>query len=159
MTGYFQPTIAHALFGQGGQQFECPELMTAALDALGNEIVRVVCNLHQNSFRSPRDNAASAFRCETFGMWAYSWGDDDQPYNFFHPRTGIAVSWYKYGGRGESCNVALTPDVISEVFNECLEAVRGCEDWSDHMPKGGAAFLAGSLGEVSTFPTPEASHD
>ena len=150
----YEPELGQALFGQPHQEFDVPEMLTAALDYLGNEIVCVVCNRTQNRFDNPRHNSGTAFRCAAFGMWAYQWGFDDdedraQPCNFHHPKSGLKVSWYKYGGRGESANMVATPALISDMLVDCLSAVRAFD--VDDDDEGSADFAAGYLGDVPYF--------
>ena len=149
----YTPELGQAAFGQPWQEHEVPEIMTAALDAIGNEIERIVGNVIQERISSPRHNGATAFRCAAFGMWAYSWGDDEQPYNFFHPESGVKISWYKYGGRGESANVAITPDMAALILDDCLRACRAC-DGPDCDGDPDHPFQSGGLGDVPYFAAP-----
>lgn len=146
----YAPELGQAMFGQPWRHHCVPALMSAALDAIGYEIERVVGNVQQKQFTSPRSNSATAFSCAVFGMWAYDWGDETQPCNFHHLPTGLIVNWYKYGGRGESANMEITPDLASRVLEDCLKACRAC-DGRDCDGDPEHPFLAGHNGEVPYF--------
>lgn len=43
--------------------------------------------------------------------------------NFKHYKTGTEISWYKYIGRGESCNKSLTRKEWIKIFEECFNSL------------------------------------
>lgn len=56
---------------------------------------------------TPADNVAERFENDTFIMRSFCWGcskcdngDGQCEPNFLHKGSGIALSWYKYNGRG-----------------------------------------------------------
>ena len=120
----YQPELGQMAFGQPHKEYEGSELLEAALRAIGYELERVMGNIHQREYSSPFDNSGNVegFVCPTFSAHAYSWGDEDQPYNF--KWRDVEISWYKWSGRGLSVNKPLSPDLISEMLDACLAAVR-----------------------------------
>jgi hypothetical protein len=111
-------------FGQPFQQFNVPEIWVAALDAVNSEIERVWGNTGKRD-NGPMTNSGSRFDCDVFSAHAYDWGDDEQPWNF--KWRDVRISWYKWAGRGMSANMHLTPDMASEMLNDCLAAVRALD--------------------------------
>lgn len=121
MTDY-TPELGQMVFGQPHKQYEVSEIVQAALRAISVELDRVMWNLHQEHYASPFDNTGNVFVCPVFEAHAYSWGDDEQPYNF---KWGdVLIGWYKWSGRGTSSNVEITPDMAAKMLDECLAAVR-----------------------------------
>lgn len=118
----FEPEIGQAIFGQPTQEFECPQILDAALMAIRDELQRVLWNLRHTG-TDPFANRSDSFKCETFCVCSYSWGDDPQPWNFKHYASGIEVSWYKYFGRGMSVNKAVMPDDAASLLGDCLAAL------------------------------------
>lgn len=118
----FEPELGQALFGQPHKEFSVPAIWEAALAQIEKELDRVMWNRHQRDYASPFGNTGESFECPVFSVYAYSWGDDDQPFNF--KWKGIEISWYKYLGRGMSANIELTPDLAAEMLAECIPAVQ-----------------------------------
>lgn len=117
------------------QRYECPDILEAALTMLRHEVQRVLCNLKQES-SDPFGNTGGSFDCGEFSVCAYSWGDDDeQLWNFIHPKSGIAVSWYKYFGRGMSVCRDVSADDAAALLRDCLDSMRRVEcgelQWSE----------------------------
>lgn len=129
MTEY-QPELGQMCFGQPFKRFAGSELLEAALRSISNELDRVMWNIEQKEYASPFDNSGNVpgFVCPTFSAHAYSWGDEEQPYNF--KWRDVEISWYKWSGRGLSVNQNLTPEKIAEMLGDCLGAVRQYE--KDH---------------------------
>lgn len=140
----YQPELGQMCFGQPHQQFDVPEIMDAALEAISDELERVMWNKHQTDYASPFRNNGASFRCPTFTAVSYHWGDDGQPYNFKHQKSGLAISWYKYLGRGMSADRQITPDLAAEVLSDCLAAVRRIEE-SDETYDEPGQFPDGAL--------------
>lgn len=143
MNNRYEPELGQALFGQPTKQFAVPAIMDAAIEAIACEIERVVGNTKHLDL-CPMRNAAEAFRCATFGAWAYDWAGDEQPYNFCHPARGTCISWYKYSGRGMSANRDISPADASLILIDCLSALHRAED-------GTEPFEFGPLGTVAYF--------
>lgn len=154
MTTTYQPELGQAIFGQPTQQYECPQILDAALAFIREELGRVLWNVKQAEW-DPFGNRGEAFRCDVFGVWSYDWSDlggfseendsdDSQPYNFCHAASGLCVSWYKYAGRGMSCNRKIDPAEAAVILRICMDALSAIND-------GKMAFLAGGLSEVPYF--------
>lgn len=120
----FQPELGQMVFGQPWQQHDVPEIMEAALGAIRDEYDRVYWNVHQKECPSPFGNSGPGANLKTdvFEVCAYSWGDDEQPFNFAWG--DLRISWYKYMGRGMSANMEITPDLAAKCLAECLASVR-----------------------------------
>lgn len=67
-------------------------------------------------------NTGNSFECPVFRVEAYSWSDEEQPYNF--KWRDVEISWYKYLGRGMSANQELSPERAAEMLIECLGYLR-----------------------------------
>lgn len=133
----FMPELGQMLFGQAPQQYDGGELLDAAVLYLREELDRVLGNRLQRSCSSPFDNSGSRFDTEGLSVHAYSWSDDDQPWNL---KCGdIEISWYKYFGRGQSVNKPLTSDEISEFLKHALGIIRAC-DSPDYGETDGQEF-------------------
>jgi hypothetical protein len=57
--------------------------------------------------------------CEREGC---AWCDGEAP-NFFHKPSGLAVTWYKYIGRGEEIENGVGFRKWAEIVNECIKSV------------------------------------
>lgn len=125
MTNY-EPELGQACFGQPYQQYGCPALVYGVLSQIGEELDRIMWNIHQKKYDSPFGNTANKFKCDVFEVEAYSWNDDvEQEFNF--KWRDVKISWYKYLGRGMSCNQKLSPDKTSEMLEDCLRALSDYE--------------------------------
>lgn len=126
----FEPEIGQLLFGQPSQSYSVPQIMESALRYIRDELDRVMWNLKQRNFDSPFSNTGGRFECDIFKVHAYSWSDDEQTWNFYHPKSGLKISWYKYLGRGLSSNMIISPDFASEVLRDCIDACLAVEQGS-----------------------------
>jgi len=82
-------------------------------------------NIHHKDYWNPFDNSGAQFDCDEFSAHAYSWGDDEQPFNF--KWKNLEISWYKWFGRGTSSNIPVTPQLASDFLDACLRALRELE--------------------------------
>lgn len=139
MEKQYQPELGQAIFGQPHQAFEGSDLLEAALRSIGDEICRVMWNERQEEFDNPFFNTGNRYESPVFSVHAYSWSDDEQPWNF--KWRDLRVSWYKHVGRGLSANMDVTPQLISEMLNECLVDLRK-RDALDGNPASIAKHLA-----------------
>ena len=121
----YTPELGQMAFGQPFQQFEVPEIWGAAFLSLSNELDRVMGNIHQERYYNPFENTGNRFDCPTFSAHAYSWGDDEQPWNF--KWRDVLISWYKWAGRGMSANIELTPNMAAEMLDDCLAAIQALD--------------------------------
>jgi len=102
--------------------FEVPIIWEAALQYLSYDLCRVMQNKTQKEYQSPFSNTGNKFKCDAFEVEAYSWGDDEQPFNF--KWRDVEISWYKWCGRGMSSNVELTPQLAQEMLVDCLKCLQ-----------------------------------
>lgn len=121
----FSPELGQMLYGQPFMQHEVPDIMHAALSMVSEELTRIMENHHQKDYFSPFQNSGTEFRNDVFHVEAYSWGDDEQPYNFAWK--DLRISWYKRMGRGMSSNVEITPDMAAECLRDCLASLERLE--------------------------------
>jgi len=125
MTTY-TPELGQMIFGQPSQMYVVPAIMDAALEAIDSELCRVMWNERQEEYLSPFRNTGNTFKNDVFEVHAYSWGDEEQPYNFAWK--DLRISWYKYLGRGMSANMEISPDLAAECLNDCLASIMAMED-------------------------------
>ncbi len=70
--------------------------------------------------------AGVGFKNDVFEINPYYWGDDDEEAekpNFKHYNSGLEIRWYKYIGRGMSCNQHVCPDCFWNIFAECMNSL------------------------------------
>jgi hypothetical protein len=127
----FIPELGQAVFGQPHQRHEVPRIMLAAFDMISYELERAMWNIHQKSYDSPFSNTGNEFKNDVFHAVAYSWGDDEQPYNFAW--RDLKISWYKWSGRGCSSNIPVTPDLAAQCLDECVASIHKMEDEHDRL--------------------------
>lgn len=127
----YTPELGQSAFSNTPwQEHEVPELAIAALSCIGEEIERVMWNTTQKRYDSPTGNVGEEFHTGTFTMHSYCWCDGGLHPNGCPPNftwKNVQICWYKYLGRGMSCNIKLTPDVISEMLMDCLKSVRALD--------------------------------
>lgn len=122
----YMPELGQSLFGQPHKQFAVNSHVEAALAMIREELDRVMWNRDQREYASPFGNTGNTFDCSAFSAHAYSWSDEEQPWNF---KCGpIEISWYKYLGRGMSANMEITPDMSSDMLDKCLKELRNMDD-------------------------------
>jgi hypothetical protein len=129
----YEPELGQLCFGQPWKQYEASNLVIAALDLINRELCRIQWNIHQKEYDSPFHNTGNSFRCDSFEVMAYDWGDDEQPYNF--KWKDVEISWYKYHGRGETVNQDIVPDRINEMLDDCMVALKRYENEFDPDPE------------------------
>jgi hypothetical protein len=122
MENKYIPELGQEAFGQPYLQFGCSALCLAALESISVEWDRVMWNIHQEELPNPFGNTGASWTCDYFEVHAYDWNEDnEQPFNF--KWKNIEISWYKYLGRGMSCNRDVSLHEISEMLDNCLEAL------------------------------------
>lgn len=124
----YVPELGQASFGQPWQSYDVPEFVQALLSSLRDELDRIMWNAEPNApmrYPNPFNNTGGSFRNATFEVEAYSWSDEEQPYNF--KWRDIKISWYKYLGRGMSTNTEFTPDLAIEMYNDCWQSLQRLE--------------------------------
>ena len=117
----YTPELGQIMFGQPFTEFEVSDLTHAVLSFIGRRLDIVMWNIHQQEYASPFDNTGNSFKCDAFEAHAYSWGDEEQPFNF--KWRDVEISWYKYLGRGMSANMGIAPALTDEMLRDCLEAL------------------------------------
>lgn len=132
MGNKYQPEIGQAVFRQPFKEFECPSLLIAVLRDIDLEMNRVQWNILQEEYPSPFENTGSSFNLPEFSVQAYSWGDEEQPYNF--KWNDIEISWYKYLGRGTTINRRVDNDEIAKLHEDCINALLKYEKSKIHLP-------------------------
>jgi predicted nucleic acid-binding Zn ribbon protein len=115
----YVPEVGQMLFGQPAQQHEVPDIMLAVLESLASTYAAVGWNIHQRQIDNPFYNSGphDNLKTDVFEVCAYSWGDEEQPYNFAW--RGLRISWYKHCGRGCSSNIEVTRDMAAQCLEEC----------------------------------------
>jgi len=130
----FVPELGQAAFGQPYKDHEVPEYMTALLRHIDYMLGVVMWNRQQAKYESPFDNTGNSFVGDAFEVHAYSWSDDEQPFNF---KCGdLEISWYKYCGRGMSANKEIAPEYVIEIFDKCMSSLRAFDDETDRLTRG-----------------------
>jgi hypothetical protein len=99
---------------------DVPELACAALEYLESEISRIYWNKHQEQWESAFRNTGNSYNSTVFSVQAYDWGKEED--GIFKWRD-VEIRWYKYLGRGTYSNTELTPELINEMLNDCLNKV------------------------------------
>lgn len=121
----FVPELGQAAFGQPGFEFGVPEIMKAVLAALDDAYRRVYWNVKQEDCPSPFGNNGTSLVTPVFEVHAYSWGDEEQPFNFSW--RDLKLRWYKWSGRSVSANMAITPDMAAQCLDECLASIEAMD--------------------------------
>lgn len=124
MTRY-TPELGHCCFGCPTGECELPDFAEALFWHLWREIGRVYWNRTQTEFPDGGTDPG----IPGIVIRPYWWGDEDAPEaaspNF--AAKGVELRWYKYPGRGMSCNVECTPARWVSWFDACLSDIRGTE--------------------------------
>ena len=102
-------------------------LLMAALSYIDDVLDNCMFNANGEEYESPFSDTGNSFKCDTFEVRAYDWDWDaredstPQPFNF--KWRDIEVTWPKYVSRGPKTNRKVSPDEISEMLDECVEAI------------------------------------
>lgn len=117
----YTPELGQMLFGQPHKQYQVSDLVEAVLTLLRYRLETARWNVDQKEPPDPFGNSGEDFKTDVFHVQAYSWGDDEQPYNF--KWRNIEISWYKYMGRGMSANMEITSYMADEMLKDCLASI------------------------------------
>ena len=121
----YKPEIGQALFGNPTEKYALPDYAEALLMALLDEIGRVYSNVYQVSWDQTEEPNIPGI---TFHP--YWWGEDDDPGallpNFAFD--GVEIRWYKYPGRGMSCNRNMISIEWTKWFSKCLAVIRAADE-------------------------------
>lgn len=104
------------------KNYDVPELFCAALEYLDHAIEISYWNQHQEEFKSPIGNTGASYDGGTFKLRAFDWSEPDEYEPNFEWRD-VKVWWYKYLGRVTCSNKELTPEIINEMLNDCLNNI------------------------------------
>ena len=124
---------ARAMFNQPTLTTQADnEFLNAILEAIENEWLRVMWNIHQKEYddQNPWRNTGNVegYKNPTFEVHAYDWGwdyeDDNKPQPINFKWRDLETTWYKYCGRGLSTNRPTTHDELALMLKECLESLR-----------------------------------
>ena len=118
MADQYVPELGQMMFGQPTQSFQTSDLMEAVLTLLQYRVQNLQWNLNQRDMPDPFSNSGGSFKCDAFEVEAYSWGDEEQPFNF--KWGALEISWYKYMGRGMSANMDIPPELADRCLKDCL---------------------------------------
>lgn len=132
---------ARAMFNQPTLTTQADnEFLNAILEAIENEWLRVMWNIHQEDYndQNPFRNTGNVrgYKNDTFEVHAYDWGDEEddtgkeEPINFRW--RDLKITWYKYCGRGLNTNRPTTHDELALMLKECLESLRKEEELYDN---------------------------
>lgn len=123
------PELGQIVFGQPHQEFDVPMIMEAAIFRIRDVLDTVMWNINQKEYDSPFSNSGNSFKNETFEAVAYSWGDDEQAYNFAWK--DLRISWYKWAGRGMSSNILITPELAAACLEDCVASLHRMDEEND----------------------------
>lgn len=117
--------------------YRTPEILHAAFVLIDQELERVRWNNLQTEVFSPFSNSGQDWNYDgkAFSVHAFSWGDEEQPWNFKWRE--LEINWYKRMGGDMTSNIPVTADMVSRLLNECLDEVRALDD-EDHSSSPGA---------------------
>lgn len=103
------------------QQYNCPRWVVALLADIGGEISRVYWNENQKQWDSAFQNTGNEYIGRCFEVRAYSWGEEEQPWNF---KCGdVEVSWYKHLYRNPTINIDPASSDFTERIVQMYEGV------------------------------------
>ncbi len=103
------------------------DVVLSVLLNINSELERCYWNAHQRQLVSPFENTGNAYRNDTFKVYAYYWGDDEeerQKPNFKYK--DLECFWYKYATRGfvAYCEQEVTMDYLATMLSECKYSIR-----------------------------------
>ena len=122
----YTPELGQMCFGNPTGEYEMPEYTVALFFGLWREIGRVYWNRNQEEFSNYGSDDPEI---PGIVVNAYWWGADDTPESARPNFTfgDVEIRWYKYPGRGMSCNVDWEPRQWVEWFDACLEKIQGSD--------------------------------
>lgn len=108
--------LGHLLWGQKPQKYFAPQHVIDAL-AVMSDVFYEKFGRSENPF----SNTGAKFKNGVFEVEAYSWGDDEQPYNFKYK--DIEISWYKHCLRDVTINKIVTEEEIDKMMIDCIRSL------------------------------------
>ena len=113
----------------------CPRYIVALLKDLSSELERVQWNVNQEEYESPFYNTGNSFRNDTFEVYAYYWGDDEDLIDRPNFRCGdVEISWYKHLGRDDSINKRVSRRKMEKIYLKCLISIWKWEEEQEKDP-------------------------
>ena len=125
----YQPELGQACFGNPAGEYGLSEIGHASVTYL-LDVMRIArWNIDQKEWQY----RGGVGQIEVRPYW---WGDDEAPEASLPNLAfkGVEIRWYKYPGRGMSCNMGLRPDQWSDWLVEALAEVRRVENEHGPMP-------------------------
>ena len=123
----YEPELGQMFFGNQWGNYELPDYVVCLLQGIFDEISRIHWNIYQKGWG---DSEELDFR--GVKVRPYYWGDDgierEKPNFEFE---NVKIYWYKYFGRGMSCNVEMNAEEWVDWFHRCLNAINSKEEISD----------------------------
>ena len=90
-------------------------LVQAVLNEIRREMDRLYWNKYQCEMNSPFDNTGEEYENQTFQVYAYYWGEDDELINRPNFKyKDLSIFWYKHNNRG--LDVYYSKDRISAEY-------------------------------------------
>ena len=132
-----EPELGNLLFGnfRGGYPLRQREEMQ---DIFGRFLDKFGCDCYGNPGYDAEKKAyilpgntkelATGFGNDTFEIHPYYWGDDDdlaEIPNFIYRPAGLEMRWYKYPLRDAWSNIGLTPEMLKDICEKCLQSLSG----------------------------------
>lgn len=106
---------------------EYMKFISTLLRGIENEYARLYWNSHQEQLISPFDNnGAESYSNDTFSVFGYDWGIEDEEDQVNFKYKGLEISWYKYCGRcmGATCDVEVNAEYLYHMFNDCITSLQ-----------------------------------
>lgn len=101
---------------------DASKILIAVLNAIDDELNRVMQNNLQKEYPSPFENTGNKYKNNTFEVIAYNWNQHPlQKFNF--KWKNFEISWYKYCGRSTTINKKISLKKINQMLNECLKSI------------------------------------
>ena len=120
MGDFYMPELGQIAYGCPPGDYAVPNYADALVRELLNQIGRVFWNVHQQQWDEYDDPEIPGLTYHH-----YWWGDEEAPEaaqpNFAFD--GVEIRWYKYPGRGMSCNKQLTAAEWCAWFQKCLGVI------------------------------------
>lgn len=134
MSGGFVPELGQYAFSNTPwEAYETPSYVTEGISLLGECLVGFEYDERGGELiaSNPVGNVSEWFSNMTFALRSYCWCDGDAehekgcPPNFHHYASGFKCYWYKHASRGESSNQMITPHMMSDIFIDCINSLKG----------------------------------
>ena len=131
-----QPELGNMLFGnyRGGypveprtdMEFEFGKLLSM-LECDGYGIPKYSEKEKKYIYPPNTHEITTGFGNETFEIHPYYWGNDEKLFdipNFIYYPLNLELRWYKYPLRDSWSNIELTPEVMKNICEKCIESIK-----------------------------------